>query len=335
MNNPLQSYNDLYEEENMNESLRVAATQFNHKPGDIKYNLNVMEKMCIEAASKGVQIIVFPEMCVTGYWHIRKLNESQIMDLSEDAIIGNTAFRLKELSVKYNLIIGAGIIEKGDDGQLYNTYIVTQPDRATQYHRKIHCFISEHMSSGDSFTIIDTSLGVKIGILICWDNNLIENVRSTALLGADILLSPHQTGGCKSSSNNFLGKIDIELWENREKDPDALRHEFQSIKGRKWLDRWLPSRAHDNGLFLIFSNGVGLDDDEVRTGNAMLIDCFGEVINESTEISDDIVIGEFNIGLLEHAIGRNWMKGRRPELYSEITKSSVHLESIRELKANE
>ncbi len=31
--------------------------------------------------------------------------------------------------------------------------------------------------------------------------------------------------------------------------------------------RWLPSRAHDNGVFYLFSNGVGLDDDEIRTGN--------------------------------------------------------------------
>ena len=37
----------------------------------------------------------------------------------------------------------------------------------------------------------------------------------------------------------------------------------------------MPSRAHDNGLFLIFSNGVGMDDNEVRTGNAMILDPYG------------------------------------------------------------
>ena len=41
--------------------------------------------------------------------------------------------------------------------------------------------------------------------------------------------------------------------------------------------RWLPARAHDNGIFLVFSNGVGVDDDEVRTGNAMVIDPYGRV----------------------------------------------------------
>jgi predicted amidohydrolase len=42
--------------------------------------------------------------------------------------------------------------------------------------------------------------------------------------------------------------------------------------------RWLPSRAHDNGMFLIFSNGIGPDDDEIRTGNAMILDPYGEII---------------------------------------------------------
>jgi len=42
--------------------------------------------------------------------------------------------------------------------------------------------------------------------------------------------------------------------------------------------RWLPSRAHDNGMLLLFSNGIGPDDDEIRTGNAMVLDPYGDVI---------------------------------------------------------
>ena len=53
--------------------------------------------------------------------------------------------------------------------------------------------------------------------------------------------------------------------------------------------RWLPSRAHDNGLFLIFSNGVGVDDDEVRTGNAMILDPYGRILVETCEAGDAMV----------------------------------------------
>jgi hypothetical protein len=67
-----------------------------------------------------------------------------------------------------------------------------------------------------------------------------------------------------------MGVIDRTLWDNRHADPRAIEAEFRGDKGRGWLMRWLPSRAHDNGMFLIFSNGVGVDDDEIRTGNAMI-----------------------------------------------------------------
>jgi predicted amidohydrolase len=82
--------------------------------------------------------------------------------------------------------------------------------------------------------------------------------------------------------------------------------------------RWLPSRAHDNGLFLIFSNGVGLDDDEVRTGNAMIIDCYGRIISETWQAKDTMVIADLDMGLLEKCTGRRWRRGRKPELYGPL-----------------
>ena len=100
--------------------------------------------------------------------------------------------------------------------------------------------------------------GNRVGVLICYDNNLVENVRACALRGAEILIAPHQTGGCRSSSPHAMGPIDPDLWESRVEHPEAIEAEFRGDKGRGWLMRWLPSRAHDNGLFLIFSNGVGM-----------------------------------------------------------------------------
>ena len=79
-----------------------------------------------------------------------------------------------------------------------------------------------------------------------------------------------------------MGLIDRELWERRHADPDGDRApSSHGDKGRGWLMRWLPGRAHDNGMFLVFSNGVGLDDDEIRTGNAMILDPYGRTISES------------------------------------------------------
>jgi len=319
----------------MRNKILAATTQFNHKAFDKEYNLKIMEGMCRDASSKGIQIITFPEMCITGYWYIRDLGKNKVKEMAEPLADSPSIEKLQNLAEDLNLIIGAGLIELADDGKLYNTYVVVQPDRPLGFHRKLHCFISPHMSSGSSFTVVETSLGIKLGILICWDNNLIENGRMTALAGADILLAPHQTGGCKHSSGHVLGTIDVDLWENRAANPQALRNEFSGIKGKKWLERWLPARAHDNGYFLMFSNGVGRDDDEIRTGNAMLIDCFGEILVQSSSIENDMVIAEFDMTLLEKSLGRNWIKGRRPELYKALAIPSGNEKDPRYLKFRE
>jgi predicted amidohydrolase len=109
-----------------------------------------------------------------------------------------------------------------------------------------------------------------------WVNhsNIGENVRVTALKGAEVLLAPHQTGGCDSPDLHTMGLVDKALWENRHADPAAIEAELRGPKGRGWLMRWLPARAHDNGLFLVYSNGVGVDDDEIRTGVLSLRTCF-------------------------------------------------------------
>jgi predicted amidohydrolase len=299
--------------------IRAASVQFNHKTGDFAYNLSRIDYFCQQAAKKDVQLIVFPEMCITGYWEIRKLDKPALTELAEFVPEGPSTKNLSKLANKYDIIIGAGLIEKTADDLLYNTYVVCDIDGTIHAHRKIHCFISEHMESGYEYTVFDTSLGHKIGVLTCYDNNIIENARITALMGADILLSPHQTGGVRSKSPHAMGPIDPELWHNRENCPKDIEKEFQGDKGRGWLMRWLPSRAHDNGMFLVFSNGVGLDDDEVRTGNAMIIDCYGRILAETWKAIDDMVIADLDMSLLEGCTGRRWRKGRKPSIYNIIT----------------
>jgi predicted amidohydrolase len=306
-------------------TVKAGVVQFNHKPGNKAYNLSVIEYFCSEASDQNIQLISFPEMCITGYWHIRNMDKSGIIELAEPIPSGASVERLKQLSSKLDLVIGAGLIEYDEQTQqFYNSYIVCEPDGSVHNHRKIHCFINEHFSSGDSYTVFDSTLGYRIGVLTCYDNNIIENVRMNALEGADILLAPHQTGGVQSRSPHAMGKIDQKLWEEREKNPNQIEQQFKGHKGRGWLMRWLPSRAHDNGLFLLFSNGVGPDDDEVRTGNAMIIDCYGRIISETWKAQDELVIGELDMTIQHNCTGRRWLRGRKPHLYHKIAQSFGH-----------
>ncbi len=301
--------------------LKAATVQFQHHPGDKSYNLKRIQDFCQQAARNNVNILSFPEMCITGYWHVRHLSRTEIENLAESVPNGPSSQMLLTLSRKYQMVIGAGLIEQGEDGNLYNTYVVSLPDGRIEKHRKLHCFISKHMASGHEFTVIDTPFDVKLGVLICWDNNLIENARITALKGAEVLLAPHQTGGTQSRSPLAMGKIAPELWHNRKEAPEAIEAEFKGDKGRGWLLRWLPARAHDNGLFILFSNGVGLDDDEVRTGNAMIIDCYGRILNETWQAEDMMIVADLDLSLLPLCTGRRWLRGRRPDLYHTLTET--------------
>jgi predicted amidohydrolase len=299
--------------------LRCGTVQFCHRADDKAYNLAVVASFAREAAERGVRLLAFPEMCVTGYWHVRNLDRQRIEDLAEEVPDGPSVRMLLDLSARHAMAIGAGLLERAGDGRLYNSYVVCLPDGSVHCHRKLHAFESEHIASGDRFTVFDTPWGVKAGILICWDNNLVENVRATALLGADVLFAPHQTGGCLSRSPHAMGLIDVELWRRRAEDPHSIEEEFKGPKGREWLLRWLPARAHDNGLFVLFSNGVGEDDGEVRTGNAMILDPYGRILAETHRAADMMVTADLDLDLLPLSTGRRWVRGRRPELYGILT----------------
>ena len=109
-----------------------------------------------------------------------------------------------------------------------------------------------------------------------------------------------------------MGLIDCDLWRRRDEDPEAIEAEFRGPKGREWLMRWLPSRAHDNGLFILFSNGVGEDDGEVRTGNAMILDPYGRILAETWKARDELVVADLDLDLLPLCTGRRPLIHRRP-----------------------
>ena len=178
-------------------------------------------------------------------------------------------------------------------------------------HRKLHPFISEHLLPGDGYTLFDY-LGCRFGVLTCYDNNLIENVRVTALMGAEVVLMPHVTG-CLPSPMPGRGTVDRSVWENREADPVRCRMEFNGPKGRGWLMHWLPARAYDNGVYAVFSNPIGVDGDTIKPGNAMIFDPYGEVLAECHELGDDVVVALLTPEKLQDAPGRRYIRARRPE----------------------
>jgi predicted amidohydrolase len=300
-------------------TVRAAAVQLESAPGNKQANLAKIRDFVRRAAQRGVQMIAFPECCITGYWHLRHMNRAQLTALAEPVFDGPSCQVLVDLAIAHNITIGAGLVEAAEGQTLYNTYVVAMPNGDCRRHRKLHAFVSEFISSGSEHTVFETPHAFRVGVLTCYDNNIGENVRISALKGAEILLAPHQTGGCRSPSPHIMGLIDRTLWDNRHSDPQAIEQELRGPKGRGWLMRWLPTRAHDNGIFLVFSNGVGPDDDEIRTGNAMIIDPYGRLLAETWKAGDDMVVADLDAALLSESTGSRWIRTRRPELYQPLT----------------
>ncbi len=315
--------------------VRVATVQFQSAAGDKAYNLGRIRAFAAEAASRGAEIVAFPELCITGYGHLRRLSREALETLAEPVPDGPSTAALRALAQEHRLTIGAGVLERAPDGRLHNGYVVAMPDGRWACHRKLQAFESPWIVPGDAFTVFDTPHGCRVGVLICYDNNIVENVRATALLGAEVLLAPHQTGGCDSVSPRGMKPIDPALWARRGEDPAALEAALRGPNGRGWLMRWLPSRAHDNGLFLVFSNGIGPDDDEIRTGNAMVLDPYGEVIAETRAFDDAMVVADLDASLVPTSSGRRWMRARRPELYQLLTRRTGEEQETRRVRLGE
>lgn len=300
--------------------LRVSVVQFEAVPSDKTGNLAIVRRLAEQAVADGTQLVVFPEMCLLAYWHLTKTTVEQLRELAEPAD-GPLVRAISDLATELGVGIGAGFLEAEGDA-LYNSYAVCFPDGTVHVHRKLHAFEHEAISSGDRYTVFDTPWGVRMAILICWDNNLVENVRAVTLMGAKVLIAPHQTGGTSSRSPHGMKVVSSELWHNRTNDPEALLDAVNGPYGRGWLMRWLPSRAHDNGIFLLFSNGIGPDDDEIRTGNAMIIDPYGRIVAETPVADESVVTADLEMDLLPLSTGRRWLLGRRPELYGVLTQRS-------------
>ncbi len=295
--------------------IRIAAAQFENRNGDKAHNLAAIRRLTAKAVEMGAELVCFHEVCIPAYTFTRKLTQPQLMDLAEPVPDGPSIQRLMEISREHHVPLAAGLIEQDGD-RLYNTYICVDGSELVARYRKLHPFISKHLSPGDEYVVFDL-LGCKFGMLTCYDNNLPENVRCTALMGAEIILMPHVTC-CLPSVMPGRGLVDPELWENRERDPAPLRLEFLGPKGRAWLMRWLPARAYENGVYAVFTNPVGRDDDQIRNGNAMVIDPFGEIIAECNTLGDDVVVGCCTPDKIPVSSGYRYIRARRPELYGKL-----------------
>ena len=297
-------------------SIRIATAQFENRSGDKEYNLSVIRRLTAKAASQGARVIAFHECSITGYSFARHLSKEQLLDIAEFIPDGPSLEKLRKIAFEYDMVILAGLFEKDEQDNIFKCQVCVGKNGLIAKYHKLHPFINPHITPGNEYVVFDL-FGWKCSILICYDNNIIENVRAVKLLGADIIFMPHVTM-CTPSTRPGAGFVDPDIWQNREADPTTLRQEFDGLKGRAWLMKWLPARAYDNAIYAIFSNAIGLEDDQVKNGCSMIIDPFGDIMAECRSFDNEIVTVLITPEKLTQAGGYRYINARRPELYGDI-----------------
>ncbi|CCH52758.1 Nitrilase/cyanide hydratase and apolipoprotein N-acyltransferase [Fibrisoma limi BUZ 3] len=296
--------------------IKIATAQFENASGDKAFNLQRIDELSARAAQQGAQVVAFHECSITGYTFARHLSREELLAVAEPIPDGDSIQALTAIARKNDIVVLAGLFEKDEQDRIFKAYVCVDKNGLVAKYRKLHPFINPNILPGDRYVVFDL-YGWKCGILICYDNNVIENVRATALLGADIIFMPHVTM-MTPSTRPGAGFADPALWANREADPTSLRLEFDGMKGRAWLMKWLPARAYDNGIYAIFANPIGMDDDQLKNGCSMIIDPFGDVIAECRELGDDIAVATCTPEKLQQAGGYRYRNARRPDLYRDI-----------------
>lgn len=168
--------------------VRIAAGQFAPVSGSIKKNMHYHEMLVTSAASAGVNLIIFPELSLTGY----EPELAEELALADD--IGLQP--LQALSDKYNMTIIAGAPLKVKRGKPAIGACIISSNRHISYYRKmyLHPGESDYFSAGEAECVF-TEHPFNIGMAICADAGQQAHIEQTVKLGADVYLNSVLSAG--------------------------------------------------------------------------------------------------------------------------------------------
>jgi predicted amidohydrolase len=170
-------------------TVTVASCQVALVVGDVEANRQSLRSAIKRAVDAGAQVVVVPELANTGYMFA---NIDELRSVAE-SVEGPTVSEWVALASQHNLIIVGGFAEADGSGEIYNSAVIVDPTGVRACYRKAHLWNNE---KADLFTpgagvppVVDTAVG-RIGVMVCYDLEFPEWVRTAALEGAELLCCP-------------------------------------------------------------------------------------------------------------------------------------------------
>jgi len=247
---------------------KIGIAQISPRLGDVAANLSIYEQHIARAQEEGVDLLVFPELSLTGY-HLRDMVATVAM--REDAA---EITRLKELSRTIPFI--AGLVEESADFRFYNTALYLSDGDIQHVHRKVYLPTygmfdeQRYYARGDRIRAFETPFG-RVATLVCEDLWHPSTAYIAALDQALMIICP--------SSSPLRGIAD-------DKEQDENARYWESINR---------AYAETFGVFVIYANRVGFEDGVGFWGGSEIIDPFGQCLAKGQYYDEDFVTAEISL----------------------------------------
>ncbi|GIN20685.1 MAG TPA: carbon-nitrogen hydrolase family protein [Bacillus bacterium] len=261
-------------------AIKVSVAQLTPKLGDKQHNLQLISDAMIEAKGDRADLIVFPELFLTGY------SVGDDLDRMAETEEGQGMTEIKKLCVEHGLYAVISFPEKGESGQFYiSSALIDNNGDVLGIYRKTHLFDKEkvHFTPGSEFKVIETPIG-KMGLMICFDVEFPEIARSLKLQGAD-----------------FIVIVNANMY------PYELHHHLFSRV-----------RAMENEIPVIICNRLGVEGDLEFCGDSMVIDATGNILLEMKQAVGVRTVDMPIEQQLDPKM--SYTANRRAELYSKLAK---------------
>lgn len=236
--------------------MKIAVLQIQAAPGDVTANLTKIETAAGEAAAKGAQILIAPELALPGY------GAGEAMQDLAEPVEGPQVEALRKIAGEQQIAIVAGFAERDND-QVYNSLVMVEAGKAPVIYRKTHLYGDYEknlFSAGAIGAVLHSFAGLKLGFLICYDVEFPENVRRLALAGADVVLVP--TALPLDGYSDFI------------------------------TSRVVPVRAFENQVFLAYANHAGSDGRFTYAGRSCVAAPDGSLLAASDDNAESLILAE-------------------------------------------
>lgn len=251
-----------------NHPLAVGLAQMAPALGDVQRNLGAHRDWIERAKAAGVELLVFPELSLTGYF---------LKDLVPDVAIrrdGPEVHGLAQLSRDLDLVVGAVLEET--DHRYFNSSLYLSGGELTHIHRKVYLPTygmfdeQRYLAAGDRFRSFSTRHG-RAGILICEDIWHLSTAYILSLQGADLMICPSASPGRGISSDERLGTA-----------------ESYGLLCRTY--------AQFLTTFFLYCNRVGYEDGANFWGGSMIIAPNGDLIRQEEDADEGLLTATVDLG---------------------------------------